>query len=131
MSLLTIRPEGWECPWCGPSGLPFDTTITPELRLCPPCHKASLWTDEDEARACEEREAARKAALETDPHTISLRQILANFATEMHARWRGCEFGKGIIGNSILGAMEAHGLDRHAELERVMHLLPASMKGRR
>ena len=49
------RPEGWECPWCGPAGLPVDLALEPALRLCAGCARSAAWTAEDDRLAAEER----------------------------------------------------------------------------
>lgn len=48
---------------------------------------------------------------------ISLRAILRKHLQEWRKPWPGHAFGKTIIGNSLLGALERHGCDRGQELQ--------------
>ena len=58
-----------------------------------------------------------------DERTVSLRAILRKFLAEdflSHRRWPGMEWAKSTFGNSVLGAMEAIGLDRGKELREAL-----------
>ena len=49
-----------------------------------------------------------------------LRAILRSHLREWSKPWVGAEFGKGIIGNALLGALEAHGCHRGDELRAAL-----------
>ena len=60
-------------------------------------------------------EAERAAAKQA--HLDMLRAIMDRFAEDAGKRWQGCEFGKAVIGNAILRAIEEAGGDRRQEIE--------------
>ena len=102
------RPEGWECPWCGPNGVPVDFSLPEELRLCDECRRS------DEARApTEERKDAKR-----DKIVEQLQKMLLDHIRDFRIEWPGCEFAKAIVGNSILGALEQWGCNKSEEMHR-------------
>jgi hypothetical protein len=100
------RPVTFECPWCGPNGVEVDFTLPVSLRLCDRCHEAANTVAEPAS-----------AVRVEDLAVTQLRDILRKHLAEWGQRWHGAEFAKGIIGNSILGALESYGCDPKTELQ--------------
>lgn len=96
------RPSTFECPWCGPNGVPVDHTLPIFLRLCMRC--------------------LPYPTVETVPVPVAspaipvLREILYAHVRDWARPWPGAEFGKTIIGNALLGALQQHGCDPQSEL---------------
>lgn len=119
---MTARPESFECPWCGPSGLPVDLGLPPALRLCDACGEAQIAADlcpqppPRHSRVVDRgvRPPVPDPALEE--HRASLRGILRAALRDFSRRWDGAEHGKAMAGNAILGAMGGAGLDPVAEV---------------
>lgn len=67
-----------------------------------------------------DRQAAIREAEEE--HRASLRKILRDHvaAHVRGERWKGCDFGRAIIGNAILEAMKSIGLDPKVELDAAL-----------
>lgn len=87
------------------------------------CHAGlgHLPTLGDECASCAfERERKERVAAQNAPAIESLRKILRAHVLEVRASkpWPGCEFGKVIVGNSILGALADLGCDKKDELRR-------------
>jgi len=102
------RPADFECPWCGPNGVPIDKTLPASLQLCDACNLGLI-----EPTAPSPPDPGKKL------HISQLRSILKQHVAELHTpRWPGCEFGKVSIGNAILGALEVLGCARKVELEQ-------------
>lgn len=122
------RPEGWECPWCGPAGLPVDLALEPALRLCAGCARSAAWTAEDDRLAAEER-----ARLDADARRAEgrerFRPLLDRFlAEEWRQRWPCMEFGKAHVGNMLFGALAAYGCDPGEELQAALERLPPRLR---
>lgn len=107
------RPPDFECPWCGPNGVPVNWDLPPKLRLCDLCnvaediHRAALTDGKPQAVNHEAVEQLRAILL---THVVEFRTV----------RWQGAEFGKTIIGNAILGALQHYGCDPKAELQAAL-----------
>ena len=65
-----------------------------------------------------ERARVERVAVQNAPAIYSLRKILRDHVRKMKdgEPWPGCEFGKAIVGNSILGALADLGCDKKEEL---------------
>ncbi len=101
-----MRPETFECPWCGPNGVEVDRTLPIALRRCDACSAPDV--------------PATPKIPTVNPAVTSLRAILASHVRDLHKPWPGCDFGKSVIGNALLGALESYGCDRGAELARAL-----------
>lgn len=110
-----MRPTGWECPWCGPSGLPFDLTLPSHLRLCDECHRAAAMLEEEIAASWTRYHAEREEKARDEARACYRPLLDRAWVTFFGPRWPFFEFAKAWMMNSILGAMEAAGLDRRAE----------------
>ena len=104
---LMPRPVNFECPWCGPHGVPVDHTLPIYLRLCDACLPHPLMDSAPPQPA--------DAACVTD-----LREMLHRHVAEWDRPWPGAEFGKAIIGRAILGALRVHGADPAHELQSAL-----------
>lgn len=102
---LLQRPETFECPWCGPNGVSVDFSLPLYLRLCDACLPYPTVD-------------AEPVPAPIPQAVTDLRAILRDHVRDMHVDWPGQNFGKAIIGNAILGALESYGCDRRAELTR-------------
>jgi hypothetical protein len=104
---MDTRPLDFECPWCGPNGVAINRALPANLQLCDDCQRESTLVP-----------------IKPDPalelHKEQLRKILTQHVLDFGKRWPGCDFGKAIVGNSILGAMSDLGMDTIEELTKVV-----------
>jgi len=105
---MSKRPEGWECPWCGPHGVPVNFSLPLHLRICDECQRP----DPPAPPAPPKRKPEEELVIE------QLRGILRSHVQDFHKPWPGMEFGKTIFGNSILGALADYGCDPKEEMKR-------------
>jgi hypothetical protein len=139
------RPVTWACPWCGcdvfgafSGDYPrVDFTLPLELRVCDTCGDCERRWYPDEWTRSRERRAAREAR----EHIERLRRILVrflrddfgvgphtDFARPIYSRgrnWPCAEFGKALVGNAFLAALERLGCDRREELARALDICKA------
>lgn len=130
------RPVGWLCPWCdrdeqgafhperGAQAVDFSLPI--ELRICHWCANPTY----DHPRPPTAHEIARFERI------ASLRGALTRFIREHWTRggdrvrlssagraaWKYAQFGAAVVGNALLYALEAQGLDRAEEIEQALQV---------
>lgn len=133
--MSATRPPGFQCPWCGPDGLPVDHSLPAHLRLCDDCEshrreaEAATWATClgcllpyicDGSSGCDIcAERGRRKQAEREAHIASLRAIFREFVREdfLGRRcWPGAEWAKITMGNALLGSLENLGCDMAAEI---------------
>lgn len=114
MCQLATRPVDFECPWCGPNGVHINRTLPIYLQLCDDC--------------------LPRPTVEPTPEpppiplaVTQLREILRQHVRDFNRAWAGCEHGKAIVENSLLGALASYGYQPEEELRAAVTEIEAEM----